>query len=77
MHTDPAFEARGYVYAPFTSVGTNREFQVMYRAPVENATRPSAWEIVQAGSFLHWEGQVEGGVFGQTFSVGMDDAHFV
>ena len=40
----------------------------MYRAPMENATGPSAWELVQSGSFLHWEGKAEGGIFGQTFS---------
>ena len=85
----PAFKTGGYVYAPFTSVATNRGYQVMYvralragesaqtcerkkerqqpcaaatcsplccllcsrryRAPLESATDPAAWEVVQSG----------------------------
>ena len=37
----PAFEAGGFVYAPFTGLNSNREFQVMYRAPLERATERS------------------------------------
>jgi len=37
----PAFEAAGFVYAPFTGLNSNREFQVMYRAPLERATERS------------------------------------
>ena len=70
----PAFESGGYVYAPFTGLASNREFQVMYRAPLGRATEASAWELVQSGSFLHWEGQSHGGVWGQTFSAFVDEA---
>ena len=61
------------MYAPFTSVATNREFQVLYRAPLEEATDASAWEVVQVGSLSHWEGTAEGGIWGQTFSAFVDD----
>lgn len=69
----PAFAHDGYVYTPFTSVSTNREFQVLYRARLERATDPAAWELVQSGSFHHWEGEPTGGIWGQTFSAFVDD----
>lgn len=66
----PAFVHRGYVYAPATSVALNRTFQVLFRAPVEKAHLPEAWQIVQYGSLWHaedhpWEAQ---GIWGQTFA---------
>ena len=70
----PAFHYGGHVYAPFTSVAPNRGYQIMYRAPLEQATNPSAWEVVQTGSLYHWEGGKEGAIWGQTFSAFVDPA---
>ncbi len=66
----PAFVHRGTVYAPATSVALNRTFQVLFRAPVEKAHLPEAWQIAQYGSLWHaeaypWEAQ---GIWGQTFA---------
>lgn len=66
----PAFVHRGTVYAPATSVARNRTFQVLFRAPVEQAHQPEAWQIAQYGSLWHaeaypWEAQ---GIWGQTFA---------
>ena len=71
----PAFRHGDFVYAPFTSVARNRGVQVMYRAPLEQATEPSAWEVVQTGSLYHWEGGKEGAIWGQTFSAYVDPAN--
>lgn len=71
----PAFVHQGYVYAPATSVAANRNFQVLFRAPIEKATDSSAWELRQAGSLWHAE-PVESeyeGIWGQTFSGFVDD----
>jgi hypothetical protein len=46
----------------------------MYRAPLEQATDPSAWNVVQSGSLYHWEGGKEGAIWGQTFSAYVDEA---
>ena len=70
----PAFRCGDFVYAPFTSVATNRGYQILYRAPLERATDPSAWEVVQTGSLYHWEGGEEGAIWGQTFSAHVDTA---
>ena len=70
----PAFSQGGFVYAPFTSVAPNRGYQIMYRAPLEQAMEPSAWEVVQTGSLYHWEGGTEGPIWGQTFSAHVDEA---
>ncbi|MCP4643931.1 MAG: hypothetical protein GY851_26040 [bacterium] len=66
----PAFVHEGYVYAPTTSVALNRNFQTVFRAPLEQAMDPEAWEIVQHGSVWHAD-PVENeafGIWGQTFS---------
>lgn len=72
----PAFAHEGWVYAPATSVARNRNYQALFRAPLERAHDPAAWELFQAGSLWHAE-PVESeakGIWGQTFSgfVGKD-----
>jgi hypothetical protein len=69
----PCFVHEGYVYAPATSVARNRTFQVIYRAPLEDAHMPESWEVYQYGSCWHSE-PVEHeteGIWGQTFSGAM------
>jgi hypothetical protein len=39
--------------------------QNRYRAPLEHATNPEAWELVQSGSLHHWEGEATGGIWGR------------
>lgn len=75
MEFYPAFTHEGFVYAPCTSVALNRNFQMLFRAPVEQATQPEAWEIVQEGSLWHSEPvpHEHDGIWGQTFS-GLVDA---
>jgi len=66
----PAFIHDGFIYAPATSVATNRNYQLMFRVPVEKAMDPDAWQIYQEGSIWHSE-PVESeyeGIWGQTFS---------
>ena len=64
----PQFVHDGHVHAPATSVALNRSFQVMYRAPVEHAHLPEAWQIDQYGSMWHSEPGEGQGLWGQTFS---------
>lgn len=70
----PAFVHQGFVYAPATSVALNRNFNVLFRSPLERAEDPSAWEMVQCGSVWHAEdGENEHfGIWGQTFSGAVD-----
>jgi hypothetical protein len=66
----PAFVHEGFVHAPATSVARNRSFQILFRAPLEEAHHPEAWEPWQLGSTWHDE-PVEteaDGIWGQTFS---------
>ena len=75
MEFHPAFVHGRFVYAPATSVALNRNFQVLWRAPLEEAMDPSAWKIVQHGSLWHAD-PVEHehyGIWGQTFSGFVDD----
>jgi hypothetical protein len=60
----------GYVYAPYASVALNRNFQAIYRAKLEEAHRPEAWQLFQYGTAWHSEPVVnEGmGIWGQSFS---------
>lgn len=72
----PCFAYGGQVFAPATSVGANRSFQVLFRAPLEQALLPSAWKIERCGSLWHdepdeWETH---GLWGQTFSGFVDTA---
>ena len=71
-----AFAHEGYVYAIGTSVALNRNFQVVFRAPIERATEAEAWEIFQHGSFWHSE-DVEHeayGLWGQNPACWIDSA---
>ncbi len=66
----PAFVDHDWVYAPATSLALNRNYNVMFRVPVEKAMRSSAWDIWQDGSLWHSD-DVENetyGLWGQTFS---------
>jgi hypothetical protein len=70
MEFFPAFVTGGFVYAPATSVALNRDFNALFRAPVEQAADPAAWELCQYGSLWHSE-DVEHenyGLWGQTFA---------
>lgn len=74
----PAFVRDGFVYAPATSVAMNRNFQCIFRAPVEEAHLPGAWSLVQHGSVWHAlpvENEAHG-IWGQTFSGFVDDDGF-
>jgi len=66
----PAVAHGGYVYDPRTSVGRNRNFQAIYRAPIERATDPAAWELWQHGSVWHAEPVAHEayGIWGQTIA---------
>ena len=70
----PAFAHAGYVYDPRTSVGLNRNFQAIFRAPIEHALEPDAWELWQHGSVWHAEPVPhEGyGIWGQTLAARID-----
>ncbi len=66
----PAFVHDAYVYAPLTSVAANRGYHVIYRAPIEDAHRPGAWQVWQDGSVFHaeanaWESH---GIWGQAMA---------
>ena len=70
----PAFVHRRFVYAPATSVALNRDYNALFRAPLERAAEPGAWELLQNGSVWHSD-DVENeayGLWGQTFSGWVD-----
>ena len=65
----PAFSHNGYIYAPATSVSSNRNYQVIYRAPIQTAHQPNSWTLWKEGSIWHSlpvENEYEG-IWGQTF----------
>jgi hypothetical protein len=70
MEFFPAFTVGAWVYAPATSVALNRDFNALYRAPLEDADKPNAWTIDRNGSVWHSEDREEEffGIWGQTFS---------
>ena len=75
----PAFVHDGFVYSPATSVARNRNFQCIFRAPIEEAHLPSSWTIEQHGSLWHavsTENEYHG-MWGQTFSGFVDEAAFL
>jgi hypothetical protein len=77
----PAFVHEGFVYSPTTSVAMNRNYQGMFRAPIEDMLNPKAWEFVQHGNVWHAE-PVENefhGIWGQAFSgfIGKDGVFHV
>lgn len=70
MEFFPAFVHEGFVYAPATSVARNRNFQCIWRVPIEEAMNPKAWTLWQHGSVWHAE-PVEHehfGIWGQTLT---------
>lgn len=71
----PAFTHDGWIYAPATSVALNRNFQCVFRAPIEAADCPDNWELHQHGSIWHGTSleAEEKGIWGQTFSGFVDD----
>jgi hypothetical protein len=72
----PGFVHEGFVYCPATSIASNRNFQAIYRAKVEQAHTPEAWQLDQHGTAWHAENVPhEGlGIWGQTFSGFVDSA---
>jgi hypothetical protein len=66
----PAMVHDGHIYASFTSVALNRNFQAVYRAPIEEGHRPEAWQLFQHGTAWHSDPVPnEGmGIWGQTYS---------
>ncbi len=70
MEAFPAFQHEGYVYDPRTSVGMNRNFQILMRAPIEKAEHPEAWSVYQHGSVWHarWRPDEAYGLWGQTLA---------
>eukprot|EP00041_Stephanoeca_diplocostata_P019357 m.416832 g.416832 ORF g.416832 m.416832 type:complete len:538 (-) comp21283_c0_seq13:1802-3415(-) len=66
----PCFSHDSYAYCPCTSLNRNRGYQVLFRAALDEATDPGAWEVFQAGSLYHWDGHAASatGIWGQTFS---------
>ncbi len=75
----PSFAHDGFLYAPATSVAMNRNVQAVFRAPLESAMDPAAWELHQLGSVWHAE-PVENendGIWGQAFTGFVDrDGNF-
>jgi len=74
MEFYPAFTQDEFLYAPACSVALNRNFNILFRAPLEQADDLTAWEIAQYGSLWHSE-NVENehyGLWGQTFSGAVD-----
>ncbi len=66
----PAFSFEGYVYAPATSVALNRNYNTVFRAPLEDAMDPRAWQLHRHGSVWH-AARVDHeafGIWGQTFA---------
>ena len=66
----PAFVHEGHIYSPATSVAMNRNYQAIFRVPVDQAMDPTKWELHQAGSVWHGESleHESRGIWGQTFS---------
>ena len=60
--------------SPRTSVGLNRNFQAIFRAPIARALDPEAWELWQHGSVCHAEHvpHEDYGIWGQTLAARID-----
>jgi hypothetical protein len=74
MEYFPAFVHEGWVYSPSTSVALNRDFQMIQRVKIEEATNPEAWEMFQHGSVWHGNNleHEADGMWGQTYSAFID-----
>ena len=71
----PVFTHDGYVYAPATSVAMNRNYQAIFRCPVEMAHNPADWKLWKDGSIWHSlpkENEFEG-IWGQTITGFIDN----
>lgn len=70
----PVFVHDGFVYAPATSVALNRNFNAMFRAPLEKAHQLEAWSLFRHGSLWHAENveHERDGLWGQTFAGAVD-----
>lgn len=71
----PAFVYDGYLYAPSTSVGSNRTYQAVFRAQLEKAHLDKAWALHQEGSCWHSRplSYERYGIWGQTYSGQVDE----
>lgn len=76
MEAYPAFTAGEYLYAPANSVAKNRDFQCMFKAPIEQAEVPAAWTLDRHGSLWHSEDRENEyyGNWGQVFSGAIDSS---
>jgi len=76
MEYFPAFEHKGYIYFPATSVATNRNYQLISRVKTEDVTNRDKWEIFSAGTFWHSENTENeyAGIWGQTLTGFVDDS---
>ena len=74
MEFYPAFVVGDTVYAPATSVCANRNYQVLFKAKLEEAHLPSAWRMAQDGSLWHARplSDEKYGLFGQTINGAVD-----
>ncbi len=74
MEGYPAFTDGKYLYAPATSVAKNRDFQCLFKAPLDQAEAPAAWTLAFYGSLWHSEDRESEyyGIWGQTFSGALD-----
>jgi hypothetical protein len=72
----PAFAHGGFAYAPATSLAsTNRNYQVIWRAPLAGAHTPEAWTVLHDGSVFHWEAAPgQASIWGQTISAFVDSS---
>jgi hypothetical protein len=59
----------GKVYCPATSVAMNRNYQVVFEAPLEQAHDPKAWVLSAAGNLWHSANHPDEhhGIWGQTY----------
>jgi len=75
MEFFPAFAHDGFLYAPATSVALNRNFNALFRAPLERAADPQAWQVYRHGSLWHGEPfeNEHYGIWGQTISGSVDE----
>ncbi len=66
------------IYAPATSVAGNRNYQVVYAAPIEQAEHPSAWKLVREGSLWHSRPLADEryGIWGQTLHGFIEDGMY-
>jgi len=59
----------GIAYCPATSVAMNRNFQVLFEAPLEEAHRKEAWRMTANGNLWHSRDHTDEykGIWGQTY----------